>query len=441
MSKYRTERWEISYAKELTYGEAPDGTKTATHQFGVFQEATLPNPSFDHQGYWYQNPAARHYYAAYKGKATSTGSIGNIILLSGAPVFLPIAESIASTGTDTGVGGSTLNGAHAAGLTTLTVVSGTGYADGDYIQVDTGASAEVRQIVSGGGTTSLVVDLPLQFAHLTGAVCNEVGTPFTHTISETIKLPSFRVVCSNYEDVDTAPNKLVRWFAGGKVNSASYHCEEGGMLMMDMSMLFKMPYFKDAATHTTLTPWYDADTAAQTIVNPCREPYYFSQGVIKLKVPVIGIGTEVTLTSIKSFRLDVNNELQPKYYLTTNDEKVPYEIWEGRRTYKLNLQIDLVDMAASWTKDIPFLELLNQGMDTTFKGACIDMKFSKSATDYIQFTTPASGTSTASDQGALVISAPMNVGGTGIITVSMDMMCKDLKIVVVDDLAGDSYPV
>lgn len=440
MSKYRTERWEISYAKETTYGEAPDGTKTAIHQFGVFQEATLPNPQFDHQGYWYQNPSARHYYAAYKGKAQSSGSIGNIILLSGAPVFLPIAETIASTGTDSGAGGSTVDTDHAAGVTTVKVHDGTGYADDDYIQIGTGSSAEVRQIVSGGGTVNLVIDLPTQFAHADSATCNEVAAPFTHTISETIKLPSFRIVCSNYEDVDTSPNKLVRWFAGGKVNSASYHCEEGGMLMMDMSMLFKMPYFKDVDTHTGLTPWYDADTAAQTITNPCREPYYFSQGVIKLKVPVLGM-VEATLTSIKSFRLDVNNELQPKYYLADNDEKVPYEIWEGRRTYKMNLQIDLVDMASTWTKDIPFLELLNQGMDTTFKGANIDLKFSKSATDYIEFTTPASGSPSASDQGALVVSAPMNVGGTGIITVSMDMICKDLSIVVVDDLAGDSYPV
>lgn len=373
MAKYRGEKWEVTYGIEPdgSYGLAPAAGLTALFQFGVFQEATLPNPRWENQFIWAMNPTARNYFIGYKGKAVSNGNIGNIIVLDGTALALPLSNDIAHSSL-------------------------------------------------GGGV-------------------------YQHLINETIKLPSFRVVATNIGDTEPAPpDTLVRWFVGGKVNTATYRCDEGNILSMDLGMIFKMPYFTATApSSSSIAPWYDADAVRQTgLTNTCSEPYYFSQGVITMKVPYLG-GASAVIATVKQFKLDVSNNLDPKYYITTGVEKVPYEIWEGKREYTLTLTVDLVDNDG-WKKDSPLLELLNQGMNGgAFTGAAFDIKFSRSANDYIEFITPASGTATCggNNQGSLLMSAPMPVGGTGIITTTMEFKSRTLLIKVVDGLASTAYPI
>jgi hypothetical protein len=377
-NKYRAEKWEISYDVETAFGEGPAG-KTANRLLGVFQEASLPNPKFDFQFIWGFNPTKRNWYTVYQGKAQSTGSIGNIILLDGRSLYLPIANSITTTGPVSGV--------------------------------------------------------------------------YTHTINETMSLPSFRLVATNIDDAET--DKLSRWFVGGKINTGTYHCEEGNMLMMDINAIFKMPYFLDTDnTTTSLTPWYSTDAHKATITASdfCAEPYYFSQATIKGKWPIFGLG-DTTFKTIKTWKLEVNNNLEPKYYLASSTAKVPYEIWEGRREYTMSLVVDLVDsdVTNGFTKDTPWLELLNQGgpQGTALTGAAFSITFDKSAagdgSDSITFTTPADYTTGPScagnDQGSIIIGAPMNIGGTGIISVPMEIKCRTLRIVVKDGLTAAQYPL
>jgi hypothetical protein len=369
MGYYRGERWQISYGPESSYGETPVSGMTATGIFGVFEGANLPDPSFEHQEFWMMNPADRNYQIAYKGKASSTGSIGNIILLDGTPLVLPLADDITTTGS-------------------------------------------------------------------TGA--------WVHTINETQNIRSIRLICTNYDNADS-PDVLNRWFVGGKVNSATYKCDSGGMLMMSLDdMQFKMPYFWNTNPTTGLSPWYDADAEAQSLTLPTTEPYYFSQGVIKMKVPILGM-TEHTVSSVKNFSIQVRNNLVPKYYIADNDEKVPYQIYEGRRQYTLSLTLDLIDQGtgSAFVKETPFLELLNQGMDTTFKGSAIDITFTRGTNDSIQFITPADGTPAAGagEQGALVVSAPFGINQEGVVGVTMQMKMRNLKVIVTDALAYNvRYP-
>jgi len=368
MGFYRGERWQLSYGIESTYGEAPTGSTTSTNLFGVFDTATLPDPSFDHQPWWMMNADNRSYNIAYKGKASNIqGSIPNVILLDGRPLFLPLADAITHSGSD----------------------------------------------------------------------------PYTHTINETLNLKSIRLSCANYANNDT--DVLNRWFVGGKVNRATYKCDSGGMLMMSLDDIqFKMPYFKDPDTTTGLTPWYDADATPQTLSLPSTEPYYFSQGVIKMKVPILGM-TEHTVSSVRGFQISVSNDLVPKYYISTNVEKVPYQIYEGRRKYSLSMAVDLIDQGTGdgFFKETPFLELLNQGMDTTFKGSAIDITFTRGTNDTIQFITPADYTPAAGaeQQGSLVVSAPFSINTEGVVGVTMSMTMRNLKVVVVDSLASSVYPV
>jgi hypothetical protein len=79
---------------------------------------------------------------------------------------------------------TTLNGAVAAGATSLTVTSGASFAANMWIQVDTGTNAEVVQIQSVvSNTITLTAATPLRFSHLTGVAVTNTTANYTHTFS------------------------------------------------------------------------------------------------------------------------------------------------------------------------------------------------------------------------------------------------------------------
>jgi hypothetical protein len=87
------------------------------------------------------------------------------------------------TGTNSGAGASTLSANTHIGELVVPLAARDGYANGDYIQIDVGALAEVRKVASGGGLTgagSLTLDYPLRKAHLSGVACHETVKPYTH---------------------------------------------------------------------------------------------------------------------------------------------------------------------------------------------------------------------------------------------------------------------
>ena len=367
MALYLGERWEVSYGIEAAFGTPPTAALTATNLFGVFDDCTLPDLEFEHQPYWLMNSTNRTYNIAYRGRARSEGSIPNIVLLDGRPLFLPLADTITHVG---------------------------------------------------------------------------VGAPYTHTFQNTSGLKSIRLVATQYPETGTTAG-LCRWFVGGKVNRATYHCEEGGMLTMSLDdIIFKMPYYEDDDA-TNIAPWYDVDSDKQTLSWPTTEPYYFSQASIKMKLASNSF-VEATIPSIRNFRLDVNNNLEPKYYLATNDEKVPYEIREGRKEYRMAFLVDLVDYTTgSFDKNDFFIELLNQGINTTLKGCAVEVTFTRGAGDSIRFRTPIDYTPAAGlgEQGNLIIRAPHNIATENVLAVPVEMLCRDLEVVVTDSIAGGSYPI
>jgi hypothetical protein len=390
MTKYRTEKFEVTYDVEQSYGETPDGVITANRLLGVFEEANLPSPKFDYQFIWGMNPVARNWMTVYRGKAQSQGSISNILLLDGRSAYLPISNFIKH------------------------------------------------------GTS---------------------GPYYTHKMIDTIKLPSFRINVTRVDDNEVStPDTLSRWWVGGKIQTGTFKCEEGKPLMMDLNAQFKMPYFYNTSgVGSSLDNWYRTGATRSNISSHldeyCGSPYYFSQCTITGKWPIHGLSS-VTMNAIRNWKLEVNNNLEPRYYLSVEDEKVPFQIWEGRRDYTMSMTVDLIDQGAGFTKDTPWVELLNQGgyngNKTEITGAAFDIKFAKSANDYIEFMTPAntSGysrtgggdggwatpTCGGNSQGSILIGAPETIGGTGIVSITMEIKCRTLQINVMDSLASTSYP-
>lgn len=79
---------------------------------------------------------------------------------------------------------STLNGAVAAGATTITVTSGSGFAANQWIQIDTLANAEIVQVLSvASNVITLATATPTRFSHLTAVAVTNTTANYTHTFS------------------------------------------------------------------------------------------------------------------------------------------------------------------------------------------------------------------------------------------------------------------
>ena len=79
---------------------------------------------------------------------------------------------------------STLSGGVAAGATSITVASGTGFAANQWVQVDIGSLAEIVQVQSvATNTLTLTAATPTRFSHLTGVAITNTAAPYTHVFS------------------------------------------------------------------------------------------------------------------------------------------------------------------------------------------------------------------------------------------------------------------
>ena len=429
----RGEQWTLSYGGQFfDDGSLHSGVETADRVvnedymgniFGIFSSASLPDPNFDFTPHWaYGTASKRNWYIQYKGKAAFSGSIGDITLLNGNPLYLPIGYC-KTTGTDVGGGGgSTLNGAVSRGAIQVTVNDGSNYSNSDYIQIGTGDNAEVRQISSGGGTTTLVLNYPLLRDHANVETCNEVEAPFTHTSIEADELLPIQIDAT-YVDTD-GNDSLQRRYVGCKVGRASISASQEGVasFSLDDIQARDMRYVdKDS---TNISPWYTTDIVKPTISCPTTEPYYFSYGELSLA------GT--TFARITDFKLDISNSLEPKYYITDDvgSHRVPYEILEGRKEYTMGVTVDIEDASL-------FFELLRQGdYSSVYKGFQAIMTFTRGSNDTITITTPPSAPAAGGDaMGCLIRTAPHNIVDSAIVGVSLDISCRSVQVVTVDSVA------
>ena len=94
MSVIRGESWKLAYAVEGAYKTA-EGTAALVNTFGIFQTASMPDPTIDIQPFWgHSTTSKRNWFTAYKGKVSLEGSISDILVLTGQPLFLPLGTCV-----------------------------------------------------------------------------------------------------------------------------------------------------------------------------------------------------------------------------------------------------------------------------------------------------------------------------------------------------------
>lgn len=218
--------------------------------------------------------------------------------------LLGLTGRVASIGTDSGAGGSTLNGATSAGATSIILNDATGYTVGEYIQVGTGLTAEVRQI-SAIAVNTLTLNVGLLIAHANAEVCNEVTTPVTHTFQPQDTLHSF--TWEQRLGTFTAKGQRVH---GAKINTMNFAWETG-LLTAEINAVAE-----------------DVDDTAPTAASlSTLDPYIFHQatvtydgGVVQVKRGNISLDNRLVddeyvtgsrrLADIEAGGLMVNGELQ-----------------------------------------------------------------------------------------------------------------------------------
>lgn len=234
-----------------------------------------------------------------QGQFKNAGSISGPIMPSNGAALI-----VAAIGADGAVGfgvtgssptnSTTLSASSTAGATSVTVTSATGYAVGNYVQIDVNAAgtttSEVRKIQT-ISTNTLTLDSALVYGHANAAAVSKVVAPFTHSITQANSLPSLTVEknLGNFESLQ---------FSGSRVNKLSVSCQATNT---EASLTADM-IAKHAAVLATPT--------AITMVN--EDPFVFAEAQLQL------FGTPVNQAI--SVSLDVENGVKDIFTMNSSHD-------------------------------------------------------------------------------------------------------------------------
>lgn len=148
MPVIRGEQWELSIGPQfaesaigtVVYSDAVLYPSYIVHVPGIFSSATLPDPGFEFEPHWgLGTESLRNWYIAYKGKATLTGSVGDILLLNATPLRYGIGPMATTATAANTLGSTTMDAAASAGAglagNGIPVTATTNFAIGDVIRV------------------------------------------------------------------------------------------------------------------------------------------------------------------------------------------------------------------------------------------------------------------------------------------------------------------
>jgi hypothetical protein len=294
--------------------------------------------------------------------------------------------------------------------------------------------------MEGGVGDFLVLDGHAMHLAVGNQARSGTASPYTHTVSEALTLTSI-CVQAEYIDAAGAASIIRRWF-GGKVGSCTWSASEGDFLKMSLGNMTFVNMIHNQSAATTNPPFYTAGLVTGIAVGTAfssPQPYLFSYGSLTFA------GTE--FARVRSFRLSVNNALEPKYYITTGAQagtgglaqQMPYEYREGKRRYDMSMVVDIED--GQLYKDLLWQGMSNTATASGYRGFQTTLVFNRGTNDTITFSLPGTGTapSTGLDaMGCFVKSAPHGIDSSqSIVSTTLGVEARSLQIVVVD--SNNSY--
>ena len=459
-----------------------DNDKFITFVPGVYETVEVPDPAMALEPRYYLGTASkRNPYQFLKGQQTFTGSIGGFVLLDGRALRFPIGK-VNTTTTFVNTAGTSANPTYGAMINqamgtkkgdifvTVNAALDGGVIVGTHLlftgsvvaSTTSTATSEVRKHIGSTSATVLQLDSPLQFDHVDNEFVYAIVTtaggttvqtaadttliPYAHTISETVDLDSVSWHVHVRDSSETDANDFDRRYYGGKIGNISISAEEGGLLTCGWDGVNFLGMNHNQDSHSGLTgealpfftlmqPIRDGDVDAPGTINSSAtaEPYYFSQGQVTLFGSVVA--------RVRSFSLSINNNEEPRYYLkrTMGRHRGPSEILEQRREYTCSVTLALPDATTNTSSTINvFKELLLEGdYGSGMQGFNIELRFDRGASDNIILTIPddgAAGTG-GNEQGAFINTAPHTISEANPMEVEAEILFRNLKIEVNDNIA------
>lgn len=259
--------------------------------------------------------------------------------------------------------------------------------------------------------------LPLGTVVTTGPV----GSVYTHTISESTLLQSLTLHASFWRVGDTTVPTLMRRYLGGKVSRATFSAEEEQRVQISYDSLLFHDISHNIAAETLK---YSAGVARPTVTYPTTDPYFFSGGTVSIA------GT--TFARVRSFRLDINNNCEAKYYIAGHDPciPIPYTVLEGRREYNLTVVVDPEDTFL-------YTEVIRRGRTA---GSPIGIQVilhlarcENAVNDYIELSLPSGTPAFPSNQGCFIKRGRLDIdSGSPAVQQELEILARSVTCVCKD---------
>ena len=423
---------------------------------GVYDTVDVPDmaPTFEPR-YFLGTQSKRNFFTVLKGQQAFTGSVAGFVLLNGRALRYPFGKVVTSPSAIVGSNNTiTLNDASGAKKGDIYIKYDGANADtvvADVIlSIDHGSTtkAEIRKVVSTQSSGTIArLDYPLQFAHDDNVAIKRVaatGIVYTHNIIEAVDLDTVSWHVHMRDSSETAANDFDRTYYGGLIGSASLAADEGGMLNMSwdgvnfLGMKHNQVFKTNTTTHIPHAGVMQKITSSE-VDFPTSNPYFFSQGSVKL------FGVEVA--RVRNFNLTVANGEEPRYYVQRRhgEQRGPTEIMEGRREYSMAVTLALPDSQSSTAVATNLFKEFMYEADygAGIKGFNIELTFTRGADDKITIRIPddytsgneSTGAGTGGNEiGAILRSATHSITGDNPVQVDADILFRNLKIEVTDGL-------
>ena len=459
---------------------------------GVYDTIDTPDPQEAMEPrYMLGQNTNRNAFQIYKGQQTFTGSVAGMVLLNGMPLRFPLGRvaTVPATGAAAFPNAMTVAVAE-KGSTRIKITNSTANAcpNGTILRIGLPATTsnadlrtsktELRKVVSGGSgsvadNAILKLNYPLFNTHTAGAVIQKVthgaGVVYTHHILEDVNLST---VSWNVNVKDEAgENPFQRRYYGGLIGGMTISAEEGGLLTCgwDTATFLGMLHSVQNSDRSNVplqrfTPMHDIaktdiGTPSNAVDNsttnalPGTEPYYFSEGNVKM--------WGQTVARVRNFTINVTNGEEVRYYIrrADPDNRGPFEVRPGQRGYTMSATIGLPNAGPATggeatnfndaTSMSLWKELLQSGDYTVadssssnigHAGFNIELQFTRGTNDTLTIRIPndydgsseGTGASTA-NQGAFIQTAPVPIDGAVPMEQSADIIFKSMKIEIADN--------
>tara|TARA_Y100000296_G_scaffold86646_1_gene127155 strand:- start:2406 stop:4241 length:1836 start_codon:yes stop_codon:yes gene_type:complete len=465
---------------------------------GIYETVDTPDPEMAIEPrYFLGTQSKRSFFTALKGQQTYTGSLSGIIPVNAAPFRFPIGSmvDVPATAANYSTSDVLLRGDHYKGdmWITVDVASGTQaiavgdtiyFADAGTTTINTNPGAAVEKetavlatgvspvAAANAGGSKVRLTTPLRYDHADNEAILKVSTTpntvaIAHHIFEQIELDSVSWHVHMRDSGETAANDFDRRYYGGKIGATTISAEEGGMLTMGWdgvnflgmthNQKLGINFDTGGSSAEVDIPFYslmqsiDGTTLSQKSSFPTNDPFFFSQGEVKI------FGE--TMARVRNFSLSIANNEEPRYYVSRQlgRHRGPTKIEEQRREYGLAVTLGLPDSGdANAARKTLWSELLLEGdYGAGMRGFNVELTFNRgggatSASDdtiTIRIPNDYSGVQDAAgnwtgaqtggnQQGAFIRTAPHSITTDNPFQVEADIFFRNMSFVV-QDKKGD----